>query len=49
MECKWGEAGLNEIIQDTSIIGVAVVLAGQTQANLSSLSCAFSVVSFIAS
>lgn len=38
VECKWGEAGLNEIIQDASIIGVAVVLAGQIQANLLSLS-----------
>lgn len=34
MESKWGEAGLSEIIEDASIIGVAVVLAGQTQANL---------------
>ncbi|KAL6564650.1 hypothetical protein OROMI_016100 [Orobanche minor] len=31
VECKWGEEGLNEIIQDSSIIGVAVVLAGQAQ------------------
>ncbi|KAL8529526.1 hypothetical protein ACS0TY_006812 [Phlomoides rotata] len=35
VECKWGEAGLNEIIQDASIIGVAVVLAGQTQVDMS--------------
>lgn len=34
VESKWGEAGLSEIIEDASIIGVAVVLAGQTQANL---------------
>lgn len=32
VECKWGDAGLEEIIQDASIIGVAVVLAGQIQA-----------------
>lgn len=31
VECKWGDAGLDEIIQDNSILGVAVVLAGQTQ------------------
>lgn len=31
VECKWGDEGLNEIIQDTSILGVAVVIAGQTQ------------------
>ncbi|KAF6169530.1 hypothetical protein GIB67_042740 [Kingdonia uniflora] len=31
IECKWGEAGLEEIIKDGSIHGVAVVLAGQTQ------------------
>ncbi|KAL0459276.1 UNVERIFIED_CONTAM: hypothetical protein Slati_0554800 [Sesamum latifolium] len=35
VECKWGEAGLNEIIQDASIIGVAVVLAGQAQVDIS--------------
>lgn len=40
VECKWGESGLDEIIQDASIIGVAVVLAGQIQANLLSL-CVF--------
>lgn len=40
VECKWGEAGLDGIIQDASIIGVAVVLAGQIQANLLSL-CVF--------
>lgn len=39
VECKWGEAGLEEIIQDASIIGVAVVLAGQIQANVPSLFC----------
>ncbi|CAH8339988.1 unnamed protein product [Eruca vesicaria subsp. sativa] len=31
VECKWGDEGLNDIIQDTSILGVAVVIAGQTQ------------------
>lgn len=31
IECKWGDAGLDDIIQDNSIHGVAVVLAGQTQ------------------
>ncbi|KAL2470483.1 NAD(P)-binding Rossmann-fold superfamily protein [Abeliophyllum distichum] len=35
VECKWGEAGLDEIIQDASVIGVAVVLAGQTQVDMS--------------
>ncbi|KAL7113354.1 hypothetical protein ACP275_04G056300 [Erythranthe tilingii] len=35
VECKWGEAGLNEIILDASILGVAVVLAGQTQVDMS--------------
>jgi hypothetical protein len=29
--CKWGDKGLDEIIHDDSIIGVAVVLAGQAQ------------------
>lgn len=31
VECKWGDSGLDDIIQDPSIQGVAVVLAGQTQ------------------
>lgn len=35
VECKWGDAGLDEIISDASIIGVAVVLAGQTQVEMS--------------
>ena len=34
VECKWGEEGLEEIINDSSITGVAVVLAGQFQASL---------------
>lgn len=29
--CKWGVKGLDEIIHDDSIPGVAVVLAGHTQ------------------
>uniref|UniRef100_A0A2N9H932 DYW domain-containing protein n=1 Tax=Fagus sylvatica TaxID=28930 RepID=A0A2N9H932_FAGSY len=33
--CKWGDNGLDEIIQDDSIPGVAVVLAGQTQVDMS--------------
>ncbi|XP_065866049.1 dehydrogenase FPY6 [Euphorbia lathyris] len=35
VDCKWGDNGLDEIIQDDSIIGVAVVLAGQTQVDIS--------------
>ncbi|XP_075508793.1 dehydrogenase FPY6 [Primulina tabacum] len=35
VECKWGDTGLSEIIDDASIIGVAVVLAGQTQVEMS--------------
>lgn len=35
VECKWGDTGLDEIIQDSSILGVAVVLAGQTQVDIS--------------
>jgi len=31
IECKWGDAGLEEIMGDCSIMGVAVVLAGQVQ------------------
>ena len=31
IECKWGDAGLEEIMGDSSIMGVAVVLAGQVQ------------------
>lgn len=31
VEAKWGESGLDDIILDTSVLGVAVVLAGQTQ------------------
>ncbi|KAL0437249.1 UNVERIFIED_CONTAM: hypothetical protein Sradi_0432800 [Sesamum radiatum] len=33
VECKWGDAGLNEIIQDASIVAVLVVLAAQFQAS----------------
>nr|GMD26078.1 uncharacterized oxidoreductase C26H5.09C [Ipomoea batatas] len=35
VECKWGDSGLEEIINDASIIGVAVVIAGQTQVEMS--------------
>uniref|UniRef100_A0A1J3H032 Glucose--fructose oxidoreductase n=1 Tax=Noccaea caerulescens TaxID=107243 RepID=A0A1J3H032_NOCCA len=35
VKCKWGDEGLNEIIQDSSILGVAVVVAGQTQVEMS--------------
>lgn len=29
VSCKWGDEGLNEIIQDSSIVGVAVVVAAE--------------------
>lgn len=32
VECKWGDAGLDEIIEDASIVAVVVVLAAQFQA-----------------
>lgn len=35
IECKWGDEGLEDIIQDKSIHGVAVVLAGQAQVDIS--------------
>ncbi|KAG8638251.1 uncharacterized protein YMR315W isoform X2 [Manihot esculenta] len=35
VECKWGDKGLDEIIQDGSILAVAVVLAGQIQVDIS--------------
>ncbi|XP_028780049.1 uncharacterized protein YMR315W isoform X2 [Neltuma alba] len=35
LECKWGDGGLDEIIQDASVTAVAVVLAGQTQVDIS--------------
>lgn len=35
VECKWGDAGLDQIIADASIAGVAVVLAGQFQVEMS--------------
>ncbi|KAL2487934.1 NAD(P)-binding Rossmann-fold superfamily protein [Forsythia ovata] len=35
VECQWGEAGLDEIIQDDSIIGVLVVLAAHIQVDMS--------------
>ncbi|MBA0723108.1 hypothetical protein Golax_003717, partial [Gossypium laxum] len=35
VECKWGDQGLNDIMQDSSLIGIAVVLAGQVQVDIS--------------
>ncbi|KAK8595882.1 hypothetical protein V6N12_064390 [Hibiscus sabdariffa] len=35
VEGKWGDQGLNDIIQDASLIGTAVVLAGQVQVDMS--------------
>ncbi|XP_040970642.1 uncharacterized protein [Gossypium hirsutum] len=35
VECKWGDQGLNDIVQDSSLIGTAVVLAGQVQVDIS--------------
>ncbi|XP_020600005.1 uncharacterized protein LOC110039321 isoform X2 [Phalaenopsis equestris] len=35
VEFKWGEVGLDDIMQDDSILGVAVVLAGQVQVDMS--------------
>ncbi|KFK39395.1 hypothetical protein AALP_AA3G239500 [Arabis alpina] len=35
VKCKWGDEGLNEIIQDSSIVGVAVVVAGHSQVEMS--------------
>ncbi|KAL8129319.1 hypothetical protein V2J09_018474 [Rumex salicifolius] len=35
VEAKWGDDGLEDIIQDTSILAVAVVLAGQIQVDMS--------------
>ncbi|CAA7407984.1 unnamed protein product [Spirodela intermedia] len=35
IDCKWGEGGLDDIAQDSSIHGVAVVLAGQIQVDVS--------------
>ncbi|WOK92942.1 hypothetical protein Cni_G01634 [Canna indica] len=35
IECKWGDAGLEEILQDSSITAVATVLAGQIQVEVS--------------
>lgn len=34
IECIWGDAGLEEIMGDSSIMGVAVVLAGQVQVSV---------------
>ncbi|OAY68722.1 Uncharacterized protein ACMD2_03555 [Ananas comosus] len=35
VEVKWGDLGLQDIIEDSSIDGVAVVLAGQVQVDIS--------------
>ncbi|OMO72296.1 hypothetical protein CCACVL1_17866 [Corchorus capsularis] len=35
VESKWGEQGLNDIIQDASLLAVAVVLASQAQVDIS--------------
>ncbi|KAH7543592.1 hypothetical protein FEM48_Zijuj02G0200200 [Ziziphus jujuba var. spinosa] len=35
VECKWGDKGLDEILEDDSILGVAVALAGQAQVDVS--------------
>lgn len=35
MECVWGDNGLEQIIKEDSILGVAVVLAGQAQVLIS--------------
>ena len=50
VEGKWGETGLDEIIQDDSIVAVAVVLTGQTQVSLSLSQLIFElrvVISFV--
>ncbi|XP_073004698.1 dehydrogenase FPY6 isoform X1 [Typha latifolia] len=35
VETKWGDSGLEDIIKDSSIDGVAIVLAGQVQVDMS--------------
>ncbi|KAK7261578.1 hypothetical protein RIF29_27892 [Crotalaria pallida] len=35
VECKWGDQGLDDVIHDGSVTAVAVVLAGQTQVDIS--------------
>ncbi|KAH7560491.1 hypothetical protein JRO89_XS10G0030500 [Xanthoceras sorbifolium] len=35
VKCVWGDEGFDEIVKDGSILGVAVVLAGQTQVDIS--------------
>ncbi|KAL1325325.1 hypothetical protein AAHE18_13G153400 [Arachis hypogaea] len=35
VQCKWGDEGLDDIIRDSSITAVAVVLAGQNQVDIS--------------
>ncbi|KAK9220872.1 hypothetical protein WN944_009296 [Citrus x changshan-huyou] len=38
VECVWGDNGLEQIIKDDSILGVAVVLAGQAQSDMNRIS-----------
>ncbi|XP_057550698.1 uncharacterized protein YMR315W isoform X2 [Amaranthus tricolor] len=34
VDCKWGEAGFDDIIKDSSVVGVAIVLAAQIQVDI---------------
>lgn len=34
VESKWGDVGLDDVIKDSSVVGVAVVLAGQIQVDM---------------
>ncbi|KAH9741029.1 GFO IDH MocA domain-containing protein [Citrus sinensis] len=38
VECVWGDNGLEQIIKEDSILGVAVVLAGQAQSDMNRIS-----------
>jgi len=49
VECKWGDAGLDDIMQDSSITAVAVVLAGQFQVSLFLVFVEFYVFLFMSS
>ena len=31
VECRWGDDGIDEIIRDSDVVAVAVVLSGQIQ------------------
>ncbi|KAJ9540425.1 hypothetical protein OSB04_026931 [Centaurea solstitialis] len=35
VECKWGDDGIDEIIRDSDVVAVAVVLSGQVQVDMS--------------